>query len=252
MPSSRIADPFIRFAATLMLGALAACTTLPGDDARTAAARYDAVIASPLRTDQDRRMDAPRHPAEFLAFTQVKPGMRVLDVSTGGGYTSQLLALAIGPGGTLYAQAPNPGATVRARLADHPQANFMLVARPVEDPVPAEARDLDLVTLVLNYHDIAYLPVDRARMNQRIFAALKPGGRFVVVDHAARAGTGTADTRTLHRIDEAVVRTEVAQAGFALEAEGAFLRNPDDPRDKTSGDSPFFTDKFALRFVKPR
>ena len=128
----------------------------------------------------------------------------------------------------------------------------MVVARPFEDPVPDEARDLDLVTLVQNYHDIANLPVDRVRMNQRIYAALKPGGHFVVVDHAARAGTGTADTRTLHRIDEAVVRSEVQQAGFVLEAEGAFLRNPADPRDKTSGDSPFFTDKFALRFVKPR
>jgi predicted methyltransferase len=229
----------------------AGCASLSSESTTRAAERYAAVIASPLRTDQDRRMDAARNPAEFLPFTGVAPGMRVLDVSTGGGYTSQLLALAVGPDGRLFAQAPNPGATVTQRLRDRPQPNFVLVARPFEDPVPPEAPPLDLVTLVLNYHDLANLPLDRAKMNQRLFAALKPGGRFVIVDHAARAGTGTADTRTLHRIDEAVVRREVAQAGFLLDAEGAFLRNPADPRDRSSGDSPVGTDKFVLRFVKP-
>ena len=89
-------------------------------------------------------------------------------------------------------------------------------------------------------------------MDRRLFDALKPCGHLVVVDHAARAGTGTADTRTLHRIDEAVVRSELQQAGFVLEAEGAFLRNTADPRDQTSTDSKIPTDKFALRFVKPR
>ena len=120
---------------------LVACATTPADDPRAAAERYQAVIASPLRTDQDRRTDAARHPAEFLPFTQVRPGMRALDVSTGGGYTSQILALAVGPEGRLYAQAPNPGPTVRRRLEEHPQANFILVARPFDDPVPDDARD---------------------------------------------------------------------------------------------------------------
>jgi len=251
MSFAKSLDRIALAAAAALALALSGCAGMGGVAPAPTAETYGAVVASPIRTDTDRRTDAARHPAEFLAFAQVRPGMRVLDVSTGGGYTSQILALAIGPTGTLYAQAPNPGATVRARLTANPQANFVLVARPFEDPVPDEARDLDLVTLVLNYHDIAYLPVDRARMNQRIFAALKPGGRFVVVDHAARAGTGTADTRTLHRIDEAVVKSEVLEAGFVLEAEGTFLRNPDDPRDKSSGDSPFFTDKFVLRFRKP-
>jgi predicted methyltransferase len=229
---------------------VAACSSLPAGDTQTAA-RYAEIVANPIRTDADRRIDAARHPAEFLPFTQVRPGMRVLDVSTGGGYTSQLLALAVGPQGTLYAQAPQPGPTVNKRLADHPQASFVLVARPFEDPVPPGAPLLDLITIVLNYHDIAYLPVDRAKMNRRLFEALKPGGRLVIVDHAARTGTGTADTKTLHRIDEAVVRSELLEAGFVLDAEGAFLRNPADPRDQTSTDSKIPTDKFALRFVKP-
>jgi predicted methyltransferase len=210
------------------------------------------VVANPLHTDQDRLLDAERKPAEFLRFAQVKPGMRVLDVSSGGGYTSQLLALAVGPAGTLFAQTPRPGATLVKRLAEHPQANFILVERPFDDPVPPEAPPLDLVTLVLNYHDLTYQPVDRAAMNAHLFAALKPGGHFVVIDHSSRAGKGISEGRTLHRIDEAVVVDEVRKAGFVVEQEGDFLRNPADPRDESSNRPKVPTDKFALRFVKPR
>ena len=197
-------------------------------------------------------MDAERKPAEFLPFIQVKPGMQVLDVSAGAGYTSQLLALAVGPGGALWAQTPKPGATLTKRLTDHPQANFVVVERPFEDPVPDQAGKLDLVTLVLNYHDITYLPVDRAKMNARLFSALAPGGHFVVIDHSSRSGKGISEGKTLHRIDEAVVLDEVRKAGFVLEAEGDFLRNPADTRDEPSSNPKVPTDKFALRFVKPR
>ena len=223
----------------------------PVADSKVAAARYESVIASPVRTDQDRRMDVARHPAEFLPFTQVQPGMQVLDVSAGAGYTSQLLALAVGPTGTLWAQTPRPGPTLTKRLAEHPQANLILVERPFDDPIPVEAPKLDLITIVLNYHDITYLPVDRAKMNQRLFAALKPGGRLVVVDHSGRSGTGISEGKTLHRIDQAVVLTEIRQAGFVLDAESDFLRNPADPRDQSSNEPKVPTDKFALRFVKP-
>jgi len=210
------------------------------------------VVDDPLHTAQDRQLDAERKPAEFLRFAQVKPGMRVLDVSSGGGYTSQLLALAVGPAGTLFAQTPRPGATLVKRLAEHPQANFILVERPFDDPVPPGAPPLDLVTLVLNYHDLTYQPVDRAAMNAHLFAALKPGGHFVVIDHSSRAGKGISEGRTLHRIDEAVVVDEVRKAGFVVEQEGDFLRNPADPRDESSNRPKVPTDKFALRFVKPR
>jgi predicted methyltransferase len=228
---------------------IAGCTTAPSFDARAAA---QTVIASPIRTDQDRKTDAARKPVDFLAFAQVRPGMRVLDVSAGGGYTTQLLALAVGPTGAVYAQTPRPGEALTKRLAEHPQANIVLVTRGFEDPVPDDAPKLDVVTLVLNYHDISYLPVDRAKMNRRLYAALKPGGHLVIVDHSAQAGTGISAGKTLHRIDEAVVRSELTQAGFVLEAEGAFLRNPADTRDFSSGDGRMLTDKFALRFVKPR
>ena len=242
----------IRMLAVAAIVAIAGCTS-PAVAPPTSAApvRYDSITDNPLRTEQDRRMDAARKPAEFLPFTQVRPGMTVLDVSAGGGYTSQLLAIAVGPTGKVYAQTPRPGAALTKRLADHPQANLGVVERPFEDPIAPDMPKLDLITIVLNYHDISYLPVDRAKMNQRLFAALKPGGRLVVIDHSARSGTGIADGKTLHRIDEAVVRNELRQAGFVLDAEGTFLRNPDDARTDPSGEPKVPTDKFALRFVRP-
>jgi len=230
---------------------LLVCTTTFAADENAATARYESVIASPVRTDQDRRMDASRKPAQFLPFTGVTAGMVVLDVSAGAGYTSQLLALCVGPEGKLFAQRPAPGEALTKRLAEHPQPNFIPVYRPFDDPVPPDAPKLDLVTLVNNYHDIVYQPIDRARMNQRLYAALKPGGHFVIVDHSAKAGTGVTVAKTLHRIDRDVVVQEVTRAGFVLEAEAQFMRNPSDTREVSSGDGRIDTDKFVLRFVKP-
>ncbi|MEO6566187.1 MAG: methyltransferase [Casimicrobiaceae bacterium] len=233
-----------------LLAALGGCaTTAP---VPTPEARAQAVIASPIRTDQDRKMDASRKPALFLPFTGVAPGMVVLDVSAGAGYTSQLMALSVGPTGKVFAQRPTPGDAINKRLAEAPQSNFVMVIQPFEDPVPANAPQLDLITLINNYHDIVYQPVDRAKMNQRFFTALKPGGSFVIVDHAAKTGTGASAARTLHRLDRDLVVAEVTQAGFVFEAEGLFLRNPSDKREVSSGDGAVDTDKFALRFVKPK
>ena len=238
----------------LVVGSLfvfSGCSTMPAADPRIDAERNRTVIESSIRTDQDRRMDAARHPAEFLPFTKVKPGMQVLDVSAGAGYTSQLLELAVGPTGTVWAQREQPGAALTKRLNDHPQGNLVVVIRPFEDPVPDQAPKLDLITLILNYHDITYLPVDRAKMNQRLYAALKPGGHFVVIDHSAKTGADISVGKTLHRIDEAIVLAEVRKAGFVLEADSDFLRDPADTREESSGDAKIPTDKFALRFVKP-
>jgi len=237
--------------AALSASLLAACATIGTNDAAPSADAYRAVIANPIRTDGDRGIDERRHPVELLQFADVRPGMRVLDVAAGGGYTSQLLALAVGPSGKLWAQAPTPGARLKERLAAHPQENFIVTARPFDDPAPPEAAPLDLVTLILNYHDISYLPVDRDAMNRKIFAVLKPGGRYVIVDHSALAGSGISAGKTLHRIEEAFVVAEVKRAGFVLEGEGSFMRNPADKRDDSSA-PPKETDKFVLRFVKPR
>ena len=228
---------------------VAACATSPRD-APIAADAYRAIVADPIRTERDRTMDARRHPVELLQFAQVRPGMKVLDIVAGAGYTSQLLALAVAPGGTVWAQSANPNAVLTERLAKQ-QPTLALAQRPVDDPVPPGTPPLDLVTLILNYHDISYSPVDRDAMNRRIFAALKPGGRYVVIDHSALPGTGITAGKTLHRIEEAFVVAEVKRAGFVLDGEGSFMRNPEDKRDATSNNPNPLSDKFVLRFVKP-
>jgi len=214
-------------------------------------AAYTQAIASPVRTDEDRNADAKRDPLDFLQFTRVQPGMRVLDVAAGGGYTSQLLALIVGEKGTVWAQTDKPRKGLDKRLADHPQPNIVPLVQPYEDPVPGNAPKLDLITIIMNYHDIAYMPVDRSKMNERLFNALKSGGHLVVLDHSAKTGSGIKDTKTLHRIEETVVINEFQQAGFKLDEQGEFLRNPADPREQAFFDMKIQSDKFALRFIKP-
>ena len=225
-------------------------SSLP-DGSQDLAGIYKQAVASPLRTGEDRDADARRKPLEFLQFADVRPGMKVLDIAAGAGYTTQLLALVVGSNGTVWAQSAKAGLALEERLTRHPQANIVPLVRPFEDPVPDGIPKLDLITIIMNYHDIVYMPVDRAKMDKRLFDALKPGGHFIVMDHSAKAGSGISAAKSLHRIDEQVVLDEFRHAGFQLEKEGDFLRNPADPRDKAFFDTNIQTDKFALRFVKP-
>jgi predicted methyltransferase len=241
----------VRLCAIAVAVLLGVCTTTAPGAPVAAAPTYEQIAADPVRTDQDRRADDTRKPVEFLQFAQVKPGMRVLDVAAGAGYTTQLLALAVGREGKVWAQSEGAAQSLQKRLSEHPQPNIVPVTRPFEDPVPDGASNLDLISIVMNYHDIAYLPVDRVRMDRRLFDALKPGGHLVIIDHSAKAGSGVTAAKTLHRIDESVVRQELAQAGFRLEGESNFLRVPADPREQAFFDMHSPTDKFALRFVKP-
>jgi len=219
--------------------------------AADASAQYQAAIASPSRTDADRKDDAKRKPAEFLAFAQVRPGMKVLDVVTGGGSTSELLALAVGPSGEVWAQSAKPSDPLAKRLAEHPQANLHPVVAPFDNPVPPGTGQFDLITLVMNYHDIVNAGTDREAMNKHLYDALKPGGHFVVIDNAAKTGSGLGDTKTLHRIEQSALVAEVTKAGFVVDGSSDYLHVKDDPRDQ-----PFFKmdgrpdDKFAVRFVK--
>jgi predicted methyltransferase len=234
-----------------------ACVGLP-----SGTARYQALIAAPDRSEADRQLDAGRRPAELLAFFGVQPGMRVAELGAGGGYTAELLARAVGPTGVVYAQNP-PFLLQRfaekpwsARLEKPVMTNVVRLDREFDDPLPPEARDLDLVLIVLLYHDTVWLEVDRERMNRAVFEALRPGGVYGVVDHSSRAGAGVAEVRTLHRIEEAVVRSEVERAGFRLAAEADFLRNPADARDWNDAPSAAAerrgsSDRFVLKFVKP-
>ena len=220
------------------------------------------IVGAPDRTADDRALDAGRHPAELLTFIGAKPGMRVAELGAGGGYTSELLARAVAPGGVVYAQnnhfvlarfAEQPWST---RLAKPVMKNVVRVDREFDAPLPPEARGLDAVVMVLFYHDTVWLKADRARMNRAVLSALKPGGVYVVVDHSGRTGTGATETETLHRIEERVVRQEVEGAGFRLAAEADFLRNPADPRDwnaspRVAAERRGTSDRFVLKFVKP-
>ena len=207
--------------------------------------------------------------------------MTVLDVSAGGGYTTELLARAVGPTGRVYGQsappdpnrraagrcpkaaprrAPPPSApprTTAMRLAERAQnpnaSSIVAVLAPYDNPVPAQIapRSLDLVTLMFNYHDFGHMGINRASMNAAVFGALKPGGLYVIADHAGRAGTGISESGTLHRVEEAFVVREVEAAGFRLVERGNFLRNPNDPRDRNDPDPPMPKDEFVLKFAKP-
>lgn len=238
--------------ALLLCGLLAFATLATAQTAAPKAAPdYAAAIANPTRSDDDRDTDETRKPLAFLQFTKVQPGWNAMDIASGDGYTAKLLALVVGPSGTVWAQLDKPRPRLDNRLKANPQANLRPYVRPVEDPYPADAPRLDLITLVLSYHDIAYQPVDRAVMASNLFKALKRGGYFVVIDHAAKAGTGISVSKTLHRIDQATVLADFTAAGFKLEEESQFLRNPADPREQAFFDAKITTDKFALRFVKP-
>jgi predicted methyltransferase len=134
--------------------------------------------------------------------------------------------------------------------------NVSAVQRPLDSPLPPEAKNLDAVVSVLAYHDTVWLGADRDRMNRAVFDALKPGGEYVVVDHSATPGHGTDDVRTLHRIDEATVTREVLRAGFRKAASANFLRNPNDERNwndspGAAGDKRGTSDRFVVKFVRP-
>jgi predicted methyltransferase len=243
-----------RFISSLRWGAAALGLLLAGCAMPLSSDRVAAIVASPDRSAADRTNDIRRKPAEVLAFIGVQPGWVALDVSAGRGYTSELIARAVGPQGKVYAQtqAPTPAALAE-RTRTPASSNIVPVVRPVGDPVPPEVAHgaLDLVTLMFNYHDLGHMGVDRARMNLAIFNGLKRGGAYVIADHSGRNGTGISESGTLHRVEEAFLIAEVQAAGFRLAASGNFLRNPADPRDRETPVPAMPKDEFVLKFVKP-
>jgi predicted methyltransferase len=218
---------------------------------------YEAIVASPDRTDGDRQADARRQPAKLLAFTGVTAGMKVLDMEASAGYSTELLARAVGPSGTIYAQ--DSAAVIERFVKDRfdirakkpIMKNVVHVVRDFDDPLPPDVTGLDLITFFFAYHDITFMPVDRAVMNQKLFAALKPGGFLVISDHSAKPGDGITVAKTLHRIEESVLRQEIEAAGFRLVAEADFLRNPEDPRDTRVFQPKIPVDEFVLKYQKP-
>ena len=225
-------------------------------------ALYLSVVNAPERSEADKALDSGRKPEQLLSFFEVKPNMIVADLAAGGGYTTELLARTVGPGGKVYGQN-SPFILDRFARAPWQQRLEKPVMSVVEridsefdDPLPAHQGDLDAVFMVIFYHDTVWFKTNRAQMNRNVFAALKPGGYFAIVDHSARPGDGVTQAQTLHRIEEATVVAELTTAGFVLEKTGDFLRNPDDQRDWNASPSQAAerrgtSDRFVLLFRKP-
>jgi predicted methyltransferase len=253
-----ISDKYIRCAAAALAASVTLAACLGATRALAQGAPdYAAIIAAPDRADADRQTDNRRDPLKLLVFSGVRPGMKVLDMGAGGGYSSELMARAVAPGGTVYAQNPadlgeRAKARFEARLQTPAAKNIVRVTQPFDDPLPADVGGLDVITFLFFYHDTTYMDVDRAAMNRKLYAALKPGGFLIIADHSARAGDGTSVGKTFHRIEEAALRREVEAAGFKLVGEGDFWRHPEDTRDfSVQPPGGKAVDEFALKFQKP-
>jgi len=239
-----------------MVFSLVACLVASPGVRAQAAPDYAALMAAPDRSDADRKADTRRDPVPFLAFAGLRPGMKVLDMGAGGGYSTELIARAVAPGGIVYGQnAPDLGekakATFDARLKTPAMKDAVADVRPFDDPAPPGVHDFDLITFLFYYHDTTYMNVDRAEMDRNMFAALKPGGFLVIADHSALPGQGTSVGKTLHRIEESTLRKEVEAAGFRVVAEDNFWRHPDDTHDFPSFRPTMPVDEFVLKFQKP-
>jgi len=220
-------------------------------------AYISAAVADSTRPAEDKQRDADRKPAETLAFAGVKPGETVVEIAPGRGYYTRLLSAVVGPQGKVYAvtsppKPDKPPPPVQAIAADPHYGNVTVSLQRVADlKLP---QGVDLVWTSLNYHDFHNIPdVDVATINRDVFAALKPGGTYFVLDHAAEAGSGARDTNTLHRIDEETVKKEVTAAGFKLAGESSILRSKNDPHTAKVFDAEIrgHTDQFVLIFKKP-
>lgn len=240
------------------IAALLASALLSFANAGDAAAQdYAAIVAAPDRTDPDRQTDQRRKPAELLAFARLKTGMKVLDMGAGGGYSTELIARAVGTTGKVFAQdGPTPNerakASFDARQAKPVMTDVVRLVRPFDDPLPAGESNFDLISFLFYYHDTTYMTVDRALMNKRLLAALKPGGMLLIADHSAKAGDGANVGKSLHRIEESALRAEIEAAGFRFVAATDILRNPQDPRDKPVFRPEQPVDEFVLLFEKPK
>lgn len=215
------------------------------------AADYAALIAAPDRSDADRQTDAKRDPVQLLAFVAPQAGWRVLDMAAGAGYSTELMARAVAPGGKVFAQNDKASEKFAARLKTPAMADVELVVTPFDDLSNPALRNLDLVTFFFGYHDTTFMPVDRARMDKALFDALKPGGVLVIADHSARPEDGATVGKTFHRIAEATLRKEIEAAGFVFVADAGFLRHPEDTRTNIVFRNPTPVDEFVLKFRKP-
>jgi predicted methyltransferase len=248
-----------RIRAVLLLGCLGPFAAMHAG----AADLYDAAVAHAGRSAADVKRDALDHPADVLRLTGIKPGMQVADVLAGDGYYSELLSLLVGPKGKVlsinnaafdgWSDGPR-----QARLAGNRLPNVLHQTLDLND-MHLAAASLDAILLIKVYHDLYWVDsegvwpkVDTNRVLTQVASALKPGGTLLIVDHSAKAGTGSSQATTLHRIDEAYAVKDVESHGLKLLAKSDVLRRPDDARDQITYKGPMVgkTDRFVLVFRK--
>lgn len=234
----------------------------PADSSLAMPAYVMAAVANPARPDEDRARDHDRKPAEVVAFAGVKPGDTVVDLIPGGGYFTRIFDAVVGPHGQIVAFVPQvlaktyPAAITAAEAISKTPAysDVKVVVEPFSDLT--SHGPLDVVWTSDNYHDLhnpSLPPTTALMMDRLIFSALRPGGVFIVEDHAAEPGVGLRDTATLHRISQGTVREEVESAGFVFDGESRVLRNSADDHTKKVFDPSIrgHTDQFVLKFRKP-
>ena len=219
-----------------------------------------AAVADKGRPEADSKRDADRKPAEMLEFAGVKPGSKVADFIPGGGYFTRIFAKTVGPKGKVYAVTNPPPANAATPpaifgiAADPQYGNITIVQTGIANfAVPEQ---VDVFWTSQNYHDLFARArnVDISKVDKLIFDAIKPGGVFIVLDHAAAAGTPLDPDDKLHRIDPAIVKKQLVSSGFKFEGESKVLANPADDHSKAVFDPAIrgHTDQFILKFRKPK
>ena len=239
----------------------------PGDEPTANAAVDPAVYRNAVdtieRSEADRARDGGREPAHVMMFFDIRPGMRVLDLFSGGGYYSEILSRVVGDSGQVVAQTNEAylgfvGDEFNARYANNRLPNVEILMAE-NNELTLDAGSFDAVMMVLSYHDLYYVApdqgwpkIDPAQLLAELHKGLKPGGLLCIIDHYAAAGAPRETGGTLHRIDPAIVISEVEQAGFKLDASSDMLRNTADDHSKNVFDASIRgkTDRFVLRFRK--
>jgi predicted methyltransferase len=254
----------LRKAVLVACCAVAALGSVSLQAAQKVPAYISAAVADSGRPAEDTQRDANRKPAETIQFAGIKPGDKVVELIPGRGYFTRILSKVVGPKGHVYALSPPRRPNAAPDSPDPVAATTAIAAEPAYSNVTAQGGSLasisvpepaDVVFTALNYHDVHNVPnVDMTHFNKEVFDALKPGGAYVVIDHAAAAGSGARDTSTLHRIDPAIVKSEVTAAGFVFAGESKLLANPQDSHTVAVFDPSIRgkTDQFIYKFRKPK
>jgi len=236
----------------------------PSSSAIVQPAEVDAALENPRRRPADRAQDDRRQAAAVLDYFGIETGMVVLDLYSGGGYYAELLAYLVGPSGRVVAHNNTPYLTfAQAELADRYREGRLpnveqLIAENNELELPEQR--FDAVVMIKAYHDVYFVdeeagwePINRIDFLVEVYDSMKPGAVLGIVDHAAAPGSPATTGGTLHRIDPAVIRRDMDQAGFIYEGESSILRNTQDDYSRTVFDEKVRnrTDKVVLRFRKP-